>query len=1075
MLALAGTAQSAAAQRTRITATLDTLAPTVAVEPWGMAEGLPQSSVLQLTTDRRGYVWGITFSGQFRFDGQSITSLPSIPLPHLDGQTVTAQAARADGALLVGTNRGRMAILASGTAADSFPTPPFAPGSMIEDLHVDKFGVVWVRSGTDVATYGQGQWARQAIPNRGDARFAENAQGEVVYVGWRGLVRGRPGALREDPRIGVIRSTGERIGLYADALGRLWVGGEALRIIDGEVIRTVPGVRGIVTSITADAAGQLWVGTDRGLYRIPRETAPTATMRAELMLGLRDAVLSVARTADDLVVVGTRGGGMMILRENPVRIMPHGRTADRQVTTVVADREGGVWAAGGCTDLHRFDENGRATDSVTRAPYGGCIRGAAHDEQGRLWVAMDGWVRRRDRQGVLRDWAVRTLGTNPPVPRPMLRVGAAMLVGLSDGRIARIGPDDELQMDPAWATPTRLAIESLALDANGTIWVGQIGIVTAWRGQTLTRYGRDAKVPAAVPRALLPDSNGVWIGTYGSGLVFLDTRSSPARARRLPLRDQAVSGFARDRSGRLWMPGNRGLTVVSYDAMRRWVADSLTRPDFLLLGMSDGVPEGNYGQPAIVALQGNEIVSGSIEGLVRTTADITHLGQTPAPLIEQVRTSRQTRAIDASPMHLGTSERHFTVLFSMPTFRFADEAQFRYRLDGRDGEWIPIDEVRQVQLSGLGAGRHALEVEGRIPGGDWRAATPFRFDVAPFWHERWSIRLLVLLAMVGSGVLIARQRWRAVRAELRAREVELQARRDVAEQAERHQRELAQVGRVAVAGELTASLSHELGQPLAAIVNNAEVARRLAERLPVPDGVQAQEIDEVLRDVVIQGRRASQVVREFRRFLRREPAAATSLAIGELVDSVVVLMRQEFAQADVALEVHRPASLPLLFGERVLIQQVLVNLLQNALEAVRAEASAPGKVLLRVRATRDGVRFSVVDTGPGFAPTVRPMALEPFVTGRDHGMGMGLAIARRIVESHGGHIGIGRLASAGAVVSVWFPLVAVFEAGDRLVPAQVTPVPAAPVPAAPVLATPVPAASPAPRFASDGLPHEISA
>jgi C4-dicarboxylate-specific signal transduction histidine kinase len=241
------------------------------------------------------------------------------------------------------------------------------------------------------------------------------------------------------------------------------------------------------------------------------------------------------------------------------------------------------------------------------------------------------------------------------------------------------------------------------------------------------------------------------------------------------------------------------------------------------------------------------------------------------------------------------------------------------------------------------------------------------------------------------------------------------------EQQEQHQRELTQVGRVAVAGELTASLSHELGQPLAAIVNNAEVARRLLARSGSTGGVVDPRLDEALQDVVAQGHRASEVVHAFRRFLRREHGEREALGVRDLLESVSLLLGREYAEAGVQLTLSVDPGVPALEGERVLLQQVFVNLLQNALQA--AQWRPPGQVLVRGRASAGGVRITVVDSGPGIAAEVRPALFEPFVTSRSGGLGMGLPIARRVVEAHGGHMGVGRLPGAGAVLSVWLPAV----------------------------------------------------
>jgi signal transduction histidine kinase len=395
------------------------------------------------------------------------------------------------------------------------------------------------------------------------------------------------------------------------------------------------------------------------------------------------------------------------------------------------------------------------------------------------------------------------------------------------------------------------------------------------------------------------------------------------------------------------------------------------------------------------------------------------------------------RALDEGKLVIAPNERVLQLRFSAPSFRFSDGLQFRYRLEGRDGDWVSAESDRIIRIVGVRPGRYIFHLEVRAPGGVWRAAEPLVLDFTPLFTELVWPRVLLGTLLLVLAILYSRQRVRAAEAMAKARETELQGQRVAASLAAQHQREIAQVSRVAVAGELTASLSHELGQPLAAIVNNAEVARRLIEARAAGTDMTMQRADEALRDVVQQGRRASQVVREFRRFLKRERGQRDLLTMQELLDSATVMLRQAFSEAHVALEVRIAPGTPALLAERVLLQQVMVNLLQNAIEGSRHAPAA--QVLVRARPAGDGVRVTVVDNGSGFAADVRRSAFEPFVTTRSDGMGMGLAIARRVVDAQGGHIAVGHLPGAGAVVSLWLPLQHTpSDHSDRLVPLQVT-------------------------------------
>lgn len=643
----------------------------------------------------------------------------------------------------------------------------------------------------------------------------------------------------------------------------------------------------------------------------------------------------------------------------------------------------------------------------------------------------------RQRTASRRDtvFTIESFLPTPPEVISLLEHGDTVLFGLSDGRVGRVLPSDTVDFLPGWTVPTEAPVYSLAESADGAVWMGQIGMLSRWYRGEVTHFHKLHGIPNAVPRALLADERGgLWIGTYGSGLWHFRVG---ARARAVPLTDRTVSAIITDERGRAWMPGNLGLSVVPLASLHRWLTDSTETPGVRLLTFAEGVPEGNSGRPAAVRMGPSLLAFANVSGLVQVNTDnVLTSGATPAVQIDSVRSGDGGRLDGDGELTLGAGERVLLVGFSLPTYRFADAARFRYRLDGRDVDWIALNDRREIRLAGLGPGRFTLHIEARVPGGEWRAAPALRFEVTPLFSERWWPRAVAAGMVLMLLVLVFRTRVGAAVATARAREVELQARREAAESAEQHQRELAQVGRVAVAGELTASLSHELGQPLAAIVNNAEVARRLVARHGTA-GAHAAAIDEALLDVVAQGRRASQVVREFRRFLKREHGERELLDVRELVDSTTLLLRQEFDASGVKWHVHVAPGTPAVLVERVLLQQVLVNLLQNAHEAARLAPN--GQVLVRARPVANGVRISVADSGTGFPASMRRSAFEPFVTTRDSGMGMGLAIARRVVEAHGGHIAAGQLPRAGAVVSLWLPAQhrPVIRT-DSLVPLQVT-------------------------------------
>jgi signal transduction histidine kinase/ligand-binding sensor domain-containing protein len=1037
LLTLGAAARPLLAQRPVAPADVRLLASDISVRSWTVESGLPQSSVIELAVDRDGYAWGGTFGGLFRFDGRSIQTYASSELPVLSANAVTALYAHPNGDLWVGTPTGTIARLRNGQVVDTVVALPHDQAtSTIDALTVDRAGALWVREGGEVHHFVRGRWSAP-LPYSSHSSMVQDAQGRLYYVGPQGLVQVNANGESRVVRIPNTPELRGPAGLYLDTRERLWFGQQAgLWVQDAGKIRRIPGIAGRVQVIAADDSGTVWIGAGARLYRYRPPANGNEGVPPQAILDAGGEVHTLAFTRDGLLLLGT-SERLVVVRPRAARLISAKRAfSDGGTNSLASPGDGTVFSTSACSDVRRTDSRSTVVDLVARPLTPGCSQSLLVDRQRRLWIGGDGAIRRRNVDGTDRVWRINSYLPSPATVRPLLEHGDTVLFGLSDGRVGRIGADNVLTLLPGWETPTDAPIHSMGRSGDGTVWIAQTGMLARWRDGTQRTFHQLHGIPLAIPRAVLPDTaGGVWIGTYGSGLWYFREGS---RARRVALPDPTISALITDQNHRMWIPGNRGLTVVSLAALRRWVADSTEPPVSRLLSIADGVPEANAGWPAATQLSPGVLAFATIRGMVEVrTSLLKTAGETPVVRIDSLRSGTGRIFDPAEPIVLTPEDRVLNVGFSAPTFRFADAIQYRYRLEGRDNTWSSLGTSRTMRISSLNPGRYTLRLEGRVPGGNWRDVPPLEISVpARLIELRWP-RVLLVLSVVTLIVLALLQRVRSVKATAQAREVELQARRDAAVAAEAHQREMAQVGRVAVAGELTASLSHELGQPLAAIVNNAEVARRLVARQVAQGGVANPAVEEALLDVVAQGRRASQVVREFRRFLRREQGEREELTVRDLLDSTTVLLRQEFADRGVPLHVEVARGVPAVQVERVLIQQVLVNLLQNALEAARWVPA--GQVLLRARPMRGGVRMTVVDNGSGFAADVRRSAFEPFVTTRANGMGMGLAIARRVVEAHGGSIAVGQLPSAGAVVSLWLPARHVpVDGSDSLVPQQVT-------------------------------------
>jgi two-component system sensor kinase FixL len=224
------------------------------------------------------------------------------------------------------------------------------------------------------------------------------------------------------------------------------------------------------------------------------------------------------------------------------------------------------------------------------------------------------------------------------------------------------------------------------------------------------------------------------------------------------------------------------------------------------------------------------------------------------------------------------------------------------------------------------------------------------------------------------------------------------------------QAELLHVSRLSAAGEMVAALAHELNQPLTAISSTLEAARLMLAALAPQDREATKEVQEAMDLAAVQALRGGQIIRRLREFVSRGEADQrlqdTSKLIEEAGTLALVGTRENGIQASFRLA----PQLPPVLVDRIQIQQVLLNLIRNAVEAMTQEGAAAGEaprrelVVTAVSTSPDEVEVSVADTGPGLSPEIAGRLFEPFVTTKPGGMGVGLSISRTIIEAHGGRL-----------------------------------------------------------------------
>jgi PAS domain S-box-containing protein len=225
------------------------------------------------------------------------------------------------------------------------------------------------------------------------------------------------------------------------------------------------------------------------------------------------------------------------------------------------------------------------------------------------------------------------------------------------------------------------------------------------------------------------------------------------------------------------------------------------------------------------------------------------------------------------------------------------------------------------------------------------------------------------------------------------------------------QLELAHANRVATTGQLTASITHEVNQPLTAAVTYALAARRWLSAQP-PN---FREVDNALSLVVREGNRAGEVVGRIRALIKKAPARKDAVAINDAILEVIALTRTEAANNGVSVRTQLAEGLPRVQGDRVQLQQVLLNLILNAIEAMRDVGEAERELLVSTRHEPDGVSVEVRDSGPGFVPAALERVFEAFYTTKPGGLGLGLSICRSIIEAHDGRLWASANVPRGAI------------------------------------------------------------
>jgi signal transduction histidine kinase len=304
-----------------------------------------------------------------------------------------------------------------------------------------------------------------------------------------------------------------------------------------------------------------------------------------------------------------------------------------------------------------------------------------------------------------------------------------------------------------------------------------------------------------------------------------------------------------------------------------------------------------------------------------------------------------------------------------------------------------VADARQLERFGM--------AESSLPAG-----CDIRFATRSVWHEyRWyiagAIAALLAQSALIMGLFFQRRARRKAEVEARQRRVEL-----------------AHASRLALAGELTASIAHEINQPLGAILANAGAAEALLRR----GNASQDELGAIIADIKRADLRASEVIRRVRALVTSRQSEHTVEDLNSIIDDVLGFLRGEAERRGVAIETKFDPQLPRLAIDRVQLQQAITNLCINAMDAMAGTAQGRRRLGVRTAARGDGdIEIVVTDTGPGIPPEQLPRLFESFFTTKAEGMGLGLSISRSIVDAHDGTLAAENIVAGGALFRIVLP------------------------------------------------------
>jgi signal transduction histidine kinase/ligand-binding sensor domain-containing protein len=723
-------------------------------------------------------------------------------------------------------------------------------------------------------------------------------------------------------------------------------------------------VHGTVTSLFEDREGNLWIGGPETIER-HRDVGFTTYLSSEGLPSNNCGAIYV--DPQERVWFAPWDGGLFQLSQGRIQQIEVMGLKNDTVYSIAGGAGDEVWVARKYGGVTRFRLQGDALQASTYTRRSGL----AQDAVDTIYRAADGtvWAGTLD-EGLSRfhggKWRTFTTKDGLPSNRISVITGNAagnIFVGTPNG-LAVLKNDHWIAYTAHDGLPPG-PVESLFLDDANTLWIGTTKGISFLQSGTV-------HVPVGAPNALYGEILGI---AESNGWVWVTTRDHVVRVRRAALLKQSfgegdyrefgmteglpsAEGVKRSRSvvednrGRIWFSLNQGISVLEPSAF--------AAPAFPVTTRVDGI-----------------LVDGRLIAL-------------------------------ASQIRIPAGRHRLTFRYGGVNVSNPDGVRYRYRLDNVDSDWSEPTGLREIDYTNIPPGRFRFHVMARNPDGIWSGnETTMNFEVeAAYWETLWlrvsSVAALAVLLWMLYKLRVRSVQQRSEQLGLINAKLGAQiAERKQAEEALRQaQADLTHASRVSSMGELTASLAHEVKQPIAAAITNANTCLRWLSR----DQPDLEEARAAASRMVQDGRRASEIVNRVRLLFKKDTLQRESVDLNEIIREMMLILHNEATKFAVLVLTELAADLPQVMGDRVQLQQVLMNLMMNGIDAMK-DVDGTRELTIQSQGGEDGqVLISVSDTGVGLPPQQTDKIFTAFFTTKTHGTGMGLRISRSIIESHGGRL-----------------------------------------------------------------------